>query len=281
MVQARIGAAQAVAQRMHAAQALLERHRALHRSAHHVQARLAVAAVAGGTFDVQPGALQAIERDAIGGRIEGGRHEGLHAMCDGVHAGRGCQLGWQAEREFRVADGRLGHQEPAVETQLAVVVDDDDGAARHLAAGAAGGRHGDQRRHAVGDLRRATLDGGVGRERAFVRGGNRHALGAVDGRAAADCDQPVATAGVVGLDGGAHGGLGRVGRRLVEHRDFEPAQRIERLLQDAGGTHAGVGHDQRAGDADAGTFGCEQTDCAEFELDLGQVLDEGHGAVFL
>ncbi len=57
VVQARVDAAQAVAQRVHAAQAFLEGHSALHRGAHEVEPRLAVAAVAGGALDVAPGAL--------------------------------------------------------------------------------------------------------------------------------------------------------------------------------------------------------------------------------
>ena len=78
--------------------------------------------------------------------------------------------------------------------------------------------------------------------------------------------------------GRAHRGLGRVGRRLVEHRDRQVAERVERLLQHAGGAHAGIGDDQRPRDADALAFAAQQLDGAEVELDLGEVLDEGHGA---
>jgi hypothetical protein len=102
--------------------------------------------VAGGAFDVRPAALQAVERDAVGRRVDRRRHEGLHAVRDGVHAGGRRQQRRQAQRELGVEQRGLGHQVPAVEAQLAAVVDDDDGAARHLAAGAGGGGHGDQRR---------------------------------------------------------------------------------------------------------------------------------------
>ncbi|MDT4865333.1 hypothetical protein FQZ97_1001290 [compost metagenome] len=109
-----------------------------------------------------------------------------------------------------------------------------------------------------------------------MRGGDGHALGAVDGGAAAHGDEAVAAAAAVQLDGGAHRGLGRVGGRLVEHRDLEIGDGVERLLQHAGRAHAGVGDDQGAVDADARALARQELDGAEFELDLGEVLDEGH-----
>jgi hypothetical protein len=145
-----------------------------------------------------------------------------------------------------------------VKAQLAVVVHDDDGAARHLAAGAAGGGHGDQGRGALGDARRAAFDGGVVLERPLVGGRNGDALGAVDGRAAAHGDQAIAALGLVHRHGSAHGGFGRVGRRLVEHRHGQAGQGVQRLLQHARGLHAGVGDDQRARDAHAFALLLEQ-----------------------
>ena len=152
VVQAGVNAALAVAERMHADQAFLKRHRALHRRAHQIEPCLAVAAVAGGAFDVGPAALQAVEGDAVRWRVEGGGHEGFHAVRNRVHAGRRCEPGWQAEREFGVANRGFRHQVPAVEAEFSVVVQNDDGTACDFAAGAAGGRHGDQRRGAVGYL---------------------------------------------------------------------------------------------------------------------------------
>ena len=157
VVQLRVDAAQRMAQRMHAAQPLLEGQRALRRGAHHLQPRVAVAAVARGALDVRPAARQAVERDAVGRRVEGRRHEGFHAVRDRVHAGGRGQQRRQAERELGVADRGLGHQVPGMEAELAPVVEDDDRAARHLAAGAGGGGHGDQRHAGVGDLRRCRL----------------------------------------------------------------------------------------------------------------------------
>ncbi|MCY1356613.1 hypothetical protein D9M68_602120 [compost metagenome] len=165
---------------MHAAQALLEGHRALHRCAHHVQPRIAVPAVAGGALDMGPAALQAVQRDAVGGRVEGGGQVGLDAVGDRVHAGGRGQSGRQAQRQFRIADGRPGQQVPRMEAQLAPVVENDDRAARHFAAGARGGRHGDQRRGLFGDFGAAAFDGGIGGQLARVRGEDGDALGQVD-----------------------------------------------------------------------------------------------------
>ena len=81
---------------MHAAQAFLESHRALHGGAHHVQARLAVFPVAGGALYVGPAAFQTVQANAVGRRVEGWGHEGFHAVRDGVHAGGGRQAGRQA-----------------------------------------------------------------------------------------------------------------------------------------------------------------------------------------
>jgi hypothetical protein len=128
-------------------------------------------------------------------------------------------------------------------------------------------------------LRRAAFDGGVGLQRAFVRGGNGHALGAVDGRAAAHGDQAVAALRVVDRHGGAHGGFGGVGGGLVIHGHGQAGQGVQRLLQDAGGLDAGVGHDQRAADAHALALGGQQVDGAKVDLDLGQVVDECHGCL--
>ena len=112
---------------------------------------------------------------------------------------------------------------------------------------------------------------------AIVRRGDGHALGQVDAGAAAHGDQPVALATAIGRDRGAHRGLGRVAGRLVEHRHGHAGQGVQRFLQHARGFHARVGHDQRARDAHALALLLEQLDGAVFELDLGNVVDEGHG----
>src|SRR3989344_5047171 len=115
-------------------------------------------------------------------------------------------------------------------------------------------------------------------EATFVRGGNRNALGAVDGRATAHGDQAIAALGLVHCNGGAHGGFGGVRRRLVKHRHGHARQRVQRLLQHACGLHAKVCHDQRTCNAHTLALLFQQLDGAEFKLDLGDVVDESHGA---
>ena len=161
MVQARIHAAQAVAERMHAPQTFLKRHGALHAGTHQLAARFDIGSIGSGAFDMGPCPLQAVEGDAVRRRIKGGGHKGLHAVCHRVHAGCSGQTRWQAQGQLRVADGRLGHQVPAMEAKLAMVIHNDDGTPRHFTAGAARSRYRNQGSDFVGDAGRAALDGGV------------------------------------------------------------------------------------------------------------------------
>mgnify|MGYP006159245691 CR=1 FL=1 len=106
-------------------------------------------------------APQTIQRDTICRRIERWRHEGFEAMGNRIHAGGSGQASGQAQGQLRVADGRLGHQVPAMEAKLAMVVHNDDGTPRHFTAGAARSRYRNQGSDFVGDAGRAALDGGV------------------------------------------------------------------------------------------------------------------------
>ena len=54
-------------------------------------------------------------------------------------------------------------------------------------------------------------------------------------------------------------------------------ERVQDGVDDAGRLHAPVRHDQRTADADPFALLPEQADGAELELDLGDVVDEGHG----
>ena len=209
-MQLRVRAAEAVAEAVHAAEALLEGHRALHAGAHHVEARLAVTAVLRRALDVRPAALEAVDRNAVRRRIDRRSHEGLHAVRDRVHAGGCGEEGRQAQRELGIAKGGLRHEMPAVKAQLAAVVDDDDRAARDLAAGACGRGHGDQRSDPFADLRAAAFDRRVGRERSGMRRRDRHALGEVDAGAATDRDQAVAAFGDVDVGRRPDGALGGI-----------------------------------------------------------------------
>ena len=66
-------------------------------------------------------------------------------------------------------------------------------------------------------------------------------------------------------------------RRLAELVRGHAGQGVQRFLQHPGGFHAGVGHDQGAGDADPIAFLAQQLHRAKLELDLGHVVDESHG----
>ena len=130
----------------------MKSHGALHRSTHEVHSGFFVLAILSGALNVRPCALQAIQANAIGGRIEGGRHEGFHAMGDGVHAGGGSEHGGQSESQLRVANGCLGHNEPRMKAQFAAIVDNQNGTSGHFTASAAGGWHCDEGRYAVCDF---------------------------------------------------------------------------------------------------------------------------------
>ena len=193
-----------------------------------------------------------------------------------VHAGGSRQDGRQAEGQFGVTNGRFGHDEPAVKADFATVVQNQNRAPGHFAAGAAGGGHSDDGCHTVGDLERAAFYGGVGFERAFVAHGNGHALGAIDGRAAAHRDQAVAAVGLVRGSRRTNGRLGRVGGGLVKHRNRQVGQGVEGFLQHACCFDACVGDDQGFADAHTLAFGLKQLHGAKVDLDLGDVVDERH-----
>src|SRR5690606_24250781 len=63
----------------------------------------------------------------------------------------------------------------------------------------------------------------------------------------------------------------------VEDGIRQAVQRIQRLLQHAGRAHARIGDHQGPPDADALAFLAQQAHGVELELDLGDVVDEGHG----
>ena len=112
-----------------------------------------------------------------------------------------------------------------------------------------------------------------------MRGRNRDALGAVNGRATAHGDQAVATLGLEHLDSGAHCRFCGVGWRLVKHGHLHAGHGIQHLLQHASGLDALIGYHQRAGDADALALLGQQRGGAVVDLDLGDVVDESHGVM--
>ena len=138
--------------------------------------------------------------------------------------------GGQAERQLGIADRALRDQMRADEAELAAVGERQQRRAADLRAGAGGGRHRDDRRDRGADPREPAIDRRIVLERAGVGGEQRHALGEVDRRAAADRDDPVAfarrgtissaalTAASVGFGGTSRKrGASIAARRLVEH----------------------------------------------------------------
>jgi hypothetical protein len=80
-------------------------------------------------------------------------------------------------------------------------------------------------------------------QRALVGCCNGHAFGTVNGRSSAHGNQAIAFPGAVGMYCVTHSRFGRVGGRLVKHRDRHAGQGIQRFLQHAGGLDSLVGDD--------------------------------------
>ena len=127
-------------------------------------------------------------------------------------------------------------------------------------------------------LRRAALDHRIGLQRvARMRRHQRHALGEIHRRAAADRDDAVAALGLVHRERVAHRRFGRVLRRAVIDRERHVAgQMLLHLGPQAGGDHALVGDDQRPAHAEQLQLRLEQLQRAEVELDAGEIGDQSH-----
>ena len=165
-----------------------------------------------------------------------------------VHSGGCRQASRQSKGQLRIADRTLRHQMPGMETELAAVVDDDDGAARDLAAGAGRRRNRNQRRHLAANARTASFDSRAVCQRSGMGGRDRHCLGQVDRRAAAERNQAVGAVPGVPLHGLAHCGFGGVRRRAVVDGNAKVVERRGQSLQQPGGDHAAVRADERPGD---------------------------------
>ncbi len=163
-----------------------------------------------------------------------------------------------------------------MKTQLTSVFDDQGRPARHLAAAAGGGRHGDQRRHGVGNAIAAPFDRRIARQPTRVRGGERRAFREIDGRTSTHGDQSVAIMVPVARRGGHDHGLGRVGGRVVEHGNVARAEHVQRALHKARRDDALVRDDQRAADTDPRAFRGQSGERIVAEVDVGQVVDVGH-----
>ncbi|MCY1439121.1 hypothetical protein D9M71_553420 [compost metagenome] len=201
-------------------------------------------------------------------------------MGNRVHAGGSRELCRQPEGQCRVTDGGLGHHMGRDHPHLAPVLEYQDGTAPDLAPRAGRGRHRNHRRGCRGDPGQAALDHRKALQRAVVPGTHSHPLGQVDCRATANGDDAITAICLEHGHGLTHGMLVGVGWRTVVDRQLcgGAAEGVQRRIDDTGGTHATVGHDQRPGYTNALTFGRQARNDADVELNLGDVVDQGHRA---
>ncbi|MEY3062640.1 MAG: hypothetical protein RI994_1892 [Pseudomonadota bacterium] len=108
---------------------------------------------------------------------------------------------------------------------------------------------------------------------------NGHAFGAVDGGSTANGNQTIAAMGFVNLGGSPDCRFCWVGGRLVKHGHLNARQRIQRLLQNTCSLDALVCHDERLVNTDPLALLLQKLNGAEIDLNLGDVIDEGHGVL--
>src|SRR5450830_1493060 len=104
-----------------------------------------------------------------------------------------------------------------------------------------------------------------------------HALGEVDRRTAAHGDDAVTDTVAEHLDRSAHGVFIRVRGSLIKHGDLCTVFQLgDNLVEDACVANTHIGDDQRFADTDAVAFLLQQRECAEVELNLGNVVNQCH-----
>jgi hypothetical protein len=162
--------AERVADRVDGTEALLQRERPVEGGRHHLAPRVEIGAVGDRALDIGEGPAQAVERDAVGRRVERGREIGLDAVGERVHPRRGGQARRHLERQRRVADGDPGDQKGAAQNERVPGVRPDRRSTDHLGAGAGGGGDRDDRGEGVADAGDAALVSGVLPKRAAVAG---------------------------------------------------------------------------------------------------------------
>ena len=141
--------------------------------------------------------------------------------------------------------------------------------------------HGDQRRDPLADARAAAFDRRVGRERPVMRRGDGDALGEVDARAAADRDQAVAAVAAVERRRrrGRRARSGSTAWRRTPRARRPPSAATARSSRPAARTPASVTSSGFVMPARSQLLR-QEGEGAEVELDLGDVVDEGHAPVW-
>ena len=217
----------------------------------------------------------AFQRDPLAERMEEGAAIGFQAVRQRIHAGPRRDLGRQADGEFRIGNHHLGQHQRVEDDLLGVVagIGDDRGAA-DLRAGAGGGRHGDDRRDAVRiGARPPVLAILEIEDRARLAGHEGDQLADVHGRAAAEGDDAVMAAGLVGGDAVLEVLQRRIAVDLGEDRDgnLRLLQDVERRGHDRQVDKARIGDQQRPGDAGCGKRIGQFGDAAGTEADGGRI----------
>ena len=214
----------------------------------HVGARLMVALV--GLGQPLDDLADGVQRVAVGVHGAGGGDVCLDGVGQRVHTGVGAQLGGHGVGELGVNDGdSRGDVEICQRVLDALLVVGDDGECGDLGSGA--GRRGDGAELGLGaELREGEGHDGLLEGLLGILVEQPHGLSGVDGRAAADADDPIGLEGLHGL-GALHDRLdGRVGLDALEDLDLETGLLEVGLdvLQEAAAAHgAAAGDDHRLG----------------------------------
>ena len=194
----------------------------------------------------------------------------LHGVDDGVEPGRGGQMRRQADRELRVEQHEIRLQRRRPVPVLDALVRGEDRNAGRFRPGAGRRRDRDQWKPVQWKGFRGQP---VARQRAGAAAGDRHDLGRIECRPAAERDDCDAAAlrrhGARRLDLRflrIGGDVGEGGRPVAGS-----SERGLRPLDEAEGPKARIGDEEHraAFDARAGEFGADRGKCAGFEADCG------------
>ncbi len=258
--------------RVHAAEALLERGRAHRGGREHLCPRLDVVPVRAGAWQVVLDEPHPLERDAVGEGMESGRAVRLEAVHEGVDAGRRRDVARQADGELGVEDHDARHHERVKDDLLLVrLLVEDHARAADLRARPGRGWHRNDRCDARGICPRPPVaDVLEVPERSLLSRHEGNDLACIERGTPAEGDDAVVAARTVGGEAGEHVAArgvtahGAEERRCGQSRERTPDHgRIDEPL---------VGHDERASDAGArarrGQFG----DAAGPRPDRGRVV---------
>ena len=248
-----IDRADRMAQRMDGAEALLEGGRAHHRGNQHMRPGREVRAVLYGGWQPLLDQAHAFQRHAIGHRVKAPRAIGFKVVRQCIHAGRGGQVGGQADRQLRIEDDDTRHQLGVKNKLLAACVFiGDDRHAADLGAGAGGRRYGDHWRDGIGVGAQIPVLAVLEiPDRAALPDHQGGRLGDIYGAAAAKGNNAVMAAGAVDGNGIGHIGADRVGGDLGEGccRQARSGILRQRVLHHFALGQAGVGNEKRPRDA--------------------------------